>query len=133
MLAGKTVFIVEDNAANLSIAATLLREEGATVVFDMMGLNTVDQLRQFSDIDIILLDLNLRVGTPGYDICGQIKEQPELATIPVVAVSGTDPSQGMPRARQKGLNGFISKPIDMDQFLSQIATAIGGAEVWRAN
>ena len=131
-LAGTKVFIVEDNSANLSIAATVLREAGATVIFDVIGFNPVEQLQQFPHMDIILLDLNLRDGTSGFDIYDQIKVRPELAHVPVIAVSAVDPSMGIPEARQRGFNGFIGKPINITLFPKQIATVISGTEVWYA-
>jgi len=132
LLAGKTVFMVEDDSSNLSISASLLREGGATVIFDVSGLNTIEQIQQFPQIDIILLDLNLRDGVSGFDLHERIKAQPELAHIPVVAVSAIDPSIGMAEARQRGFDGFISKPVDFSLFASQIASIVGGEQVWFA-
>ncbi len=131
-LAGKKVFIVEDSASNLSITATTLRQAGATVIFDVMGFNTLEQLRQYPNIDVILLDLNLREGTSGFDIYEEIKAQPELSHIPIVAVSAMDPATGMHETRLRGFNGFIGKPIDTEQFAEQIAAVLDGEEVWYA-
>jgi DNA-binding response OmpR family regulator len=62
-------------------------------------------------IDLILLDLAFPRGLSGYDIYDDIQAIQELKAIPIVVVTAADLSVEMPKARQKGLNGFISKPL----------------------
>lgn len=129
-LRGKRIFIVEDNVTNLAVFATTLRQQGASVIQDAWNVGTVSILEQQLPIDLILLDINLRRGISGYDVFDEIKANPKLAEIPVVAVTSLDPETEIPKAQAKGFSGFISKPISGLNFPHQIASVIAGEPVW---
>lgn len=133
LLKNKRIFVVEDDAMNLAVICTLLRKDGAEVEFDTWGGYTVQKLKDFRPFDLILLDLALPKGRSGYDVFDQIRRVPELAGIPVVVVTAADPGIEMNRAREKGLNGFISKPISYDTFAKTIAAVFEGKQVWGAD
>ena len=56
-LKDKRIFIVEDNAGNLSIATMYLEGQGAIIKFERYGLDFLQILTKFMPIDIILMDL----------------------------------------------------------------------------
>ncbi len=129
-LKDKRIAVVEDDVTNMAIISTLLRRNGALVVQDPWNNNTVARLRQMLPLDLILLDLMLRHSVSGYDIYDQLKAYPELASIPVVIVSASDAALEMNRAREKGVKGYIGKPISYVDFPGQITSILEGAEVW---
>lgn len=129
-LKGKRIAVVEDDVTNMAIISTLLRQAGASVIQDPWNTSTVDRLRQSLPIDLILLDLMLRHGISGYEIYDKLKAYPELARIPVVVVSASDPALEMNRAQQKGINGYIEKPISYRDFTQQVEAVLNGKEVW---
>ena len=130
-LKGKHVFVVEDDVINLAIITTILQRYGATVYYDVWGANTVSQMRVVPQLDIVLLDLMLqRTKLSGYTVYDQIRSDPQLKAIPVVLVTAADSDLELPVARQKGFNGYISKPIDRAQFGQQVADVIEGKEIW---
>ncbi len=129
-LQGKRIFIVEDDVTNMAVFVASLKRSGAVVIQDPWNSQTIDLLTRFTPIDVILLDLMLRRGESGYDIYDRIKERPELAHIPIVAVSAADPDIEIPRARAKGFAGFIAKPISLLGFPGQVAACIMGQHVW---
>ena len=129
-LQDRRIFVVEDDVANMAVYATLLKAAGALVFQDPWNFNTLKMLLQFLPVDAILLDLMLRRGISGYEILDQIKSCPELVSIPVIAVSASDPSIEIPKTQEKGFAGFISKPIMLAQFPSQVASCIEGRPVW---
>lgn len=131
-LKGKRVFIVEDDATNMAVNAVTLKRSGAVVIQDFWNTGVARNLRAHLPIDVILLDLMLRHDMNGYDIYDELQTDPELASIPVIAVSAADPGIEIPRARAKGLAGFIGKPIVPRLFAKQIADCIEGQEVWFA-
>ena len=77
-----------------------------------------------------MLDLGLPRGLSGYDVFEKIKAEPELADISVVVVTAADPSIEMPIARNKGMQGFISKPLSYANFGKTIAAVLDGQQVW---
>jgi CheY-like chemotaxis protein len=100
------------------------------MIQDHWNARTVDLLKRHLPVDIILLDLMLRNGVSGYDIFMELQKHEELAGIPVVAVSASDPAVEIPRARKLGFCGYISKPIKLVDFPAQIAACIAGEKLW---
>jgi len=130
LLTGKKIFIVEDDPLNLAVIRTILTKHGASVSFDAWGSGMFDQLKLIQPVHLILLDLALPRGVSGFDIYDQLRTKPEFADIKVVLVTAADPSTEMNKAREKGLNGFISKPIDYNRFAQSIAAVLDGKQVW---
>ncbi|GAB5492867.1 MAG: hypothetical protein Phog2KO_30820 [Phototrophicaceae bacterium] len=131
-LQGKRIFLVEDNLANRAIMQILLEQQGAKTSFERWGKETVIQLRKFMPVDIILLDLMFPRGVTGYDVFDEIRKYPEFKHIPIVAVSASDPSASIPKAKEKGFCGFIPKPVDYDRFPEQIISILNNEAIWDA-
>ncbi|MCB9456417.1 MAG: response regulator [Anaerolineaceae bacterium] len=129
-LKGKNILVVEDDMLNRVVYQITLGVQGAFLDFDRWGRETLERLKKGKNWDIIILDLMLRNGMSGYDIFQKIRALPEYNDIPIVAVSASEPSVAMPRVRDLGFNGFISKPIDEGQFANQIARIIAGEQIW---
>jgi CheY-like chemotaxis protein len=130
LLSGKRIFIVEDDPTNLAVIRTILTKHGAEISFDTWGDAMFDKLHRFQPFHLILLDLALPRGVSGFNIYDQLRAKPEFAGIPVVIVTAADPSTEMNKAREKGLNGFISKPINYHRFAQSIAAVLDGKQVW---
>lgn len=124
ILKGKRIFIIEDNPKNFAIAKTLLEMEGAAVHFDRFGDDTFSRLKAFAPVDGILLDLMFPNNISGYDLFDQIRQLPEFATVPIIAMSASDPATAIPHTQAQGFAGFISKPISYNHFAEQIAHVI---------
>lgn len=69
--------------------------------------------------DLILLDLNMP-GMMGQDFLLRIKEDAALKSIPVVVLTTSDAETDIRRCYQLGASGYISKPMDIDQFIRVI-------------
>src|SRR5687767_4323959 len=132
LLNQKKIFIVEDNLSNRAISQMLLEQQGARTAIDRWGLEACTRLERFGTVDLIILDLMFPGGVTGFDIFDEIRSHPEFRHVPIVAVSAADPSEAVPHAKAKGFTGFISKPVDFNQFAQQIADIIEGVEVWEA-
>lgn len=132
LLADKKIFMVEDHSGNMAIVKTLLETSGATVKFDRWGTEVIPKAQTFLPIDLILLDLMYPRNITGYDIYDQIREFNDFDGVPIVAVSASEPSVAIPKTRQKGFNGFIAKPIEIELFPAQIQKILAGESVWFA-
>ena len=131
IMSGKRIFIVEDNALNRVVyQMTLGVQGGAFLVFDRWGRETVTRLREAHNWDLIILDLMLHRGISGFDIFQEIRALPAYDAIPIVAISASEPAVALPKARDLGFSGFISKPIDEANFVDQIRRVIEGEKVW---
>ena len=129
-LMSKRIFIVEDNLANRAIMQMALEFEGAKTAVERWGKEFIPLLIKFAPVDVILLDLMFPNNVTGYDIYEQIRSVPEFRTVPIVAVSATDPAVAIPATQSKGFAGFIRKPINQDKFPKQILAIIEGESCW---
>ncbi|MCI0713218.1 MAG: response regulator [Chloroflexi bacterium] len=129
-LTGKRIFIVEDDTRNRVIYQIMMVRHGAQVHFDKWGRNTVEKIKEFGKVDLIILDLMITGGTSGFTIFKEIRREHEFDYIPIVAVSAADPSTAIPRAQEMGFTGYISKPIDDDLFPEQLWRIMNGEQVW---
>ena len=129
LLKNRNIFIVEDNPGNLAVTSFYLERQGAKIHSDRWGTNTANLLREIMPVDAILMDLMFPNNVSGFDIFEQIHYIPELAHIPIIAVSASDPDTAMPRAVAMGFAGFISKPISY-LIAVHVADIIAGKRVW---
>lgn len=132
-LSGKRIFYIEDDINNRAIATMILQRSGVKVGFERWGANEViSRIRAFMPIDLILCDLMFPNNVTGFDVFDRIHQEPDLANIPILAISSSDPTLVMPKVREKGFVGFISKPINFVEFAHQIAQVIDGVPIWVA-
>ena len=131
MLKGKNIFIVEDDTLNRVVYTVILKKEGVQIEFDRWGRDTVRKLKQMH-YDLIILDLMLPYGDSGYTIFEQVRQLPEYAEVPIIAVSASEPSLAIPKTRELGFDGFIAKPIDKYLFPQQLTQLLQGESVWYA-
>ncbi len=131
LLEGKRIFVVEDDPMGLAIIRTILQQAGASVPFDHWGDTTLKRLSNDPfPIDLILLDIMLPNQVSGYDIFDAIRAIPELNNVPIVAVTASDPDIEMNKARKKGFDGYISKPLDRTTFPQYVLAILEGQTVW---
>lgn len=118
----KTILLVEDNAQNRYLANFLLEKAGLKIVAVENGVEALKLLQEMKP-DLILMDIQLP-DLDGYQVAARIKENPEINSIPIVALT----SFAMPGDRKKaealGFAGYIEKPIDPERFISQVQACL---------
>jgi len=129
-LLNRKIFLIEDNLTNRAIAQIALESAGATTEIERWGTDAITKIRDFMPVDIILLDLMFPRNVSGYDVFMEIRKNDDLKHIPIVAVSAADASTAMQKTQEMGFDGFIAKPIDIDQFPKQIETILSGESLW---
>jgi CheY-like chemotaxis protein len=131
LLTDKRIFIIEDNIDNRVIIQVLLEQNGAQTAFERWGgADSIRRLHEFSPVDLVLLDLMFPNQVTGYDVFDRIRREAAFTHVPVVAVSASDPTTELPRARAKGFAGFIAKPVDYDLFPRQLVKIMNREPVW---
>lgn len=112
------VLMIEDNKQNCYLQRFLLEKSSHTVIEAHDGFAGI-QLAQQSHPDVILLDIQLPT-MHGYDVAVALRQMPALADTPIIAVT----SYAMPGDRERalacGCNDYIEKPIDPDNFVSEV-------------
>ena len=116
--APKTVLIVEDNELNMKLFNDLLEAHGYRVLQTREGLSALDIAREHMP-DLILMDIQLPE-VSGIEVTKWLKEDDELKSIPVIAVTAFAMKGDEEKIREGGCEAYISKPISVANFLEQI-------------
>lgn len=112
------ILVIEDNADNLELVRFLLEQAGFQVISAMDGLDGLEKARSLKP-DLVLLDMSLPE-LDGWHLAKQLKESPETAHIPIIALTAHTLPGDRRRALEAGCDGFISKPLNVARFASQI-------------
>ena len=121
----KTILIVEDNDLNMKLFHDLLEAHGYNTLQTKDGIEALKLARQHRP-DLILMDIQLPE-ISGLEVTKWIKEDDELKSIPIIAVTAFAMKGDEERILQGGCEGYISKPISVPHFLETIARYIGPA------
>jgi CheY-like chemotaxis protein len=128
-IAGMRILLVEDNPLNQLVASAMLRRFGADVQVAVGGADAVQQAttQRFA---LILMDIQMP-GVDGVEAARQIRARERLAgvpPVPILAMSGNSPDDYGEACATAGMNGFLMKPIALDELRAAIAVyAVDGA------
>lgn len=119
LMAGqKNILYVEDNPDNRMLVRRLLTAFGYEVVEAENATRAMEILKSMRPA-LILMDINMP-DVDGYTLTNQIKSDPELFNIPVIAITANVMKGDRERTLDAGCDGYIEKPIDVDRFIEQI-------------
>ncbi|PYX05957.1 MAG: response regulator [Acidobacteria bacterium] len=104
------VLIAEDNAVNRELLRELLEARGYTVVEACDGQAALHMIEQ-TQPDLLLLDIGMPV-MDGFGVMRKIRENPRLATLPVLAVTAYAMQGDREKILNSGFNGYLSKPVN---------------------
>ncbi|MGI9365041.1 MAG: response regulator [Rhizobiaceae bacterium] len=119
----KRVMIVEDNELNMKLFNDLLEAQSYQTIQTSNGLEALDLAREHRP-DLILMDIQLPE-VSGLEVTKWLKEDDELARIPVIAVTAFAMKGDEERIRQGGCEAYISKPISVMRFLETVKSYLG--------
>ena len=123
ILEGKRVLLVEDNDLNAEIAMAILEQSGLVLDRVEDGLACVNRLSEVdADLyDLILMDIQMP-NMNGYEATRRIRqfENVKKASIPILAMTANAFEEDKKMAMEAGMNGHISKPIDVNVLENQI-------------
>jgi two-component system cell cycle response regulator DivK len=121
----KTVLIVEDNELNMKLFNDLVETRGHRIVQTRSGIEAVDLARRHRP-DLILMDIQLPE-VSGLEVAQWLKDDEELKTIPVVAVTAFAMKGDEEKIRQGGCEAYLSKPISVAKFFETLDHFLGPA------
>lgn len=116
---GKKILIVEDNIVILTMQKQIFEMEGYEIITAQEGMDALKKIHHESP-DIVLLDVNIP-GMNGFELCRQIKEDPNLRHIIVVMISAVyyseeDAKKGM----AMGADAYFTKPYENELLQGKI-------------
>ena len=114
----KKVLIVEDNELNMKLFSDLLAAHKIETIETRDGLRVLDLAREHSP-DLILMDIQLPQ-VSGLDVTRMLKEDSDLKSIPVIAVTAFAMKGDEEKIRGSGCEDYLSKPISVNKLMETI-------------
>jgi CheY-like chemotaxis protein/signal transduction histidine kinase len=113
------ILIIEDNPDNMELARYLLEAHGYECVPATDGESGVQRARECKP-DLVICDLQLP-GMDGFQVLRELRGDASLHNMPVVAVTAYAMVGDRERVLAAGFDGYISKPLDPERFVGQVA------------
>ncbi len=114
----KRIFLADDSITIQRVVELAFTEANYDVVCAGSGAEALLQLGKV-DADIALIDVHMP-DKSGYEVCAQVKGNPELAWMPVLLLTGTFEHYDESRAREAGADGHITKPFESRGLLARV-------------
>ncbi len=114
----KTVLVVEDNELNMKLFHDLLEAHGYNILQTKDGMDALRIAREHKP-DLILMDIQLPE-VSGLEVIKWIKEDEDLKSIPVIAVTAFAMKGDEEKIREGGCEAYIAKPISVTKFLETV-------------
>lgn len=114
----KKILIVEDNELNMKLFSDLLEAHDYETIQTRDGMTALDLAREHMP-DLILMDIQLPE-VSGLEVTKWLKEDEDLKSIPVVAVTAFAMKGDEEKIRQGGCEAYIAKPISVGRFLETV-------------
>ncbi len=118
-MAKPRILLIEDNVDNRDMVRFVLERAGYEILVGQTGSQAVALARQERP-DLILMDLSLPE-KDGWTAASEIKADPALSAIPLVALTAHTLPGDRKRAMAAGFDGYVSKPIDLPSLLKTLA------------
>ena len=118
----KRVLVVEDNELNLKLFCDLLRAHDFAAEPVRDGREAVARAKSFEP-DLVVMDIQLPY-VSGLDLIGQMKRDPRLRDIPIMAVTAYAGRDDEDRIRAAGANAYVSKPISVMRFVEEVRALV---------
>ena len=119
-LRGKKILLAEDNELNREIVTAILEDAGVEVTSVKDGIEAVEAAAASApgQYDLILMDIQMPL-MDGYTATREIRtlKNPEIADIPIIALTANAFDSDRKKALRTGMNGYIAKPISMDKLM----------------
>lgn len=117
-----SILVVEDNLIDMELVVFLLQSNGLKVVQAENGMEALEKVKK-NLFDLVLLDIQLPI-MDGLEVLEKMKEDPVSQQIPVVALTANVMEGDEQKFIDAGCVGYISKPIDVFQFMGKVHSCL---------
>nr|WP_294676257.1 ATP-binding protein [uncultured Blautia sp.] len=125
-LEGKRILLAEDNELNAEITETVLEETGIKVKHVEDGIQCIEELKKMPEkyYNVILMDVQMP-NMDGYTATQRIRDLDDSrAEIPIIAMTANAYDEDRRKAQEAGMDGFLAKPLDVDEMMRLLAQII---------
>jgi two-component system cell cycle response regulator DivK len=123
-MAGEQILVVEDNAKNMTLLRDVLRATG----YRTLEASTAGQALMLATEHgpaLVLMDVRLP-DMDGVEALRRLRLDERTASIPVLAITAQAMKGDRERFGEAGFDGYLSKPLDIDEFLATVEQHCGG-------
>ncbi len=117
-----SILVVDDTPDNIRLLSTILADQGFEVRKALNGKMALMAVNN-SLPDLILLDINMP-DLDGYQVCEQLKQNPETQDIPVIFISALDEVTDKIKAFKLGAVDYVTKPFEQGEVISRVNNQI---------
>jgi two-component system, cell cycle response regulator DivK len=125
-MTAERVLVVEDNEKNMKLFRDVLQAKGYVPLEATSGEEAVEFASEHVP-DLILMDVQLP-GIDGIEALARIRADERTASIPVVALTAQAMAGDRERFLESGFDGYISKPVDVMEFIETVSRYCGGVD-----
>jgi signal transduction histidine kinase/HAMP domain-containing protein/CheY-like chemotaxis protein len=125
-LAGAKVLIVDDDIRNIFSLTSVLESHDVEVLHAERGKDGIVILEQTPGVDVALIDI-MMPDMDGYETMKQIRQRPELADIPLIAVTAKAMKGDRQKCLDAGASDYIAKPVDIELLLALVRVWVARA------
>jgi two-component system chemotaxis response regulator CheY len=112
------VLVVDDSKLMHKMYEVMLRQY--PLVYALDGRQALDRLRDNSDVELVLLDINMP-NMNGLEFLAQLRSDGAWAALPVIIISTEGREEDTARGIEAGANAYIKKPFHSEEILDVIA------------
>lgn len=121
-LSGSRVLIADDNEQNRELLDAYLADEGYEITMANDGQETIDAV-EANQPDVILLDI-MMPRMSGYEVCEQLKADPEKRAIQVLMVTALNEMGDIEKAVKAGCDDFLTKPVNQLELKTRVRSLL---------
>ena len=119
--AGQKILIADDDVKNVFVLASALEKHNAVVLDAQNGEDALALLRREKDVACVLMDV-MMPGMDGYAAMREIRKDPQLKQLPVIALTAKALKEDRQKCLQAGANDYLSKPVDYETLIRLVNT-----------
>ena len=125
-MVAERILIAEDNEKNIKLFRDVLQLSG----YETLEASTGEQAIELATLhrpDLVLMDIRLP-GTDGLEALRRLREDERTADIPIVALTAQAMAGDRERFLEAGFNGYVSKPVNVVEFISTVRRYCKGGD-----
>ena len=121
-LSASRVLIADDNEQNRELLDAYLADEDYQILMAQDGAETLQVVRE-QQPDLILLDI-MMPRMSGYEVCEQLKADPEFSGVPVLMVTALNEMGDIEKAVDAGCDDFLTKPVNQLELRTRVRSLL---------